>query len=130
MDTSNPQRTDGRWPGGRSRPTWTRKRGRTRQVIAVLLLILLALIGGFFLLGVYGFAKTYGAFFFGSDLGEIARGLVVFVGVLIGVAALAVGVAREGTRHLVGIAAGVLVVASLLGLVLANHYGLAAKVGP
>jgi hypothetical protein len=65
--------------------------------------------------------------FFGSDLGEIARGLVVFVVVLIGVAALAVGVAREGTRHLVGIAAGVLVAASLLSLVLANHYGLEAK---
>jgi hypothetical protein len=55
------------------------------------------------------------------------RGLVVFVVVLIGVAALAVGVAREGTRHLVGIAAGVLVAASLLSLVLANLYGLEAK---
>jgi len=130
MNTSNPQRTDARWPGRRSRPTSTRTGGRTRQVVAVILLILLALIGGFFAWGVYGFAKTYGAFFLGSNLGEIARGLVVFVGVLIGVAALAVGVAREGTRHLVGNAAGVLVVASLVGLVLANHFGLAAKVGP
>jgi hypothetical protein len=127
MNTSNPQRTDGRWPGGRRRPTSTLTGGRTRTVVAVILLILLALIGGFFVWGVYDFAKTYGAFFFGSDLGEIARGLVVFAMVLIGVAALAVGVARDGTRHLVGIAAGVLVVASLLGLVLANHYGLEAR---
>ena len=129
MNTSNPQRTDARWPGRRSRPTSTRTGGRTRPVVAVILLILLALIGGFSVLFVYGFQGTY------SDplvsdldgLGEIAHGLVFAAVVLIGVAALAVGVAREGTRHLVGIAAGVLVGASLLGLVLANHYGLEAK---
>jgi len=129
MNTANPQRTDARWPGRRSRPTSTRTGGRTRPVVAVILLILLALIGGFSVLFVYGFQDTY------SDplvsdldgLGEIAHGLVIAAVVLIGVAALAVGVAREGTRHLVGIAAGVLVGASLLGLVLANHYGLEAK---
>jgi|GEM_PF-4641468 hypothetical protein len=127
MNTSNPQRTDGRWPGRRSRPTSTRTGGSTRPVVAVILLILLALIGGFFVLGVYDFARIYSVFFFGSDLGEIAQGLVVLVVVLIGVAALAIRVAREGTRHVVGIAAGVLVVATLLGLALAYHYGLEAK---
>ena len=78
---------------------------------------------------VYGFQDTY------SDplvsdldgLGEIAHGFVFAAVVLIGVAALAVGMAREGTRHLVGIAAGVLVLASLPGLALANHNGLEAK---
>ena len=129
MNTANPQRADARWPGRRSRPTSTRTGGRTRPVLAVILLILLALIGGYSALFVYGFQDTY------SDplvsdldgLGEIAHGFVFAAVVLIGVAALAVGMAREGTRHFVGIAAGVLVGASLLGLVLANHYGLEAK---
>lgn len=129
MNTANPQRADARWPGRRSRPTSTRTGGRTRPVVAVILLILLALIGGYSALFVYGFQDTY------SDplvsdldgLGEIAHGFVFAAVVLIGVAALAVGMAREGTRHFVGIAAGVLVGASLLGLVLANHYGLEAK---
>src|SRR5674476_1017236 len=106
MNPSNPQRTDARWPGRRSRPTSTRTGGRTRPVLAVILLILLALIGGYSALFVYGFQDTY------SDplvsdldgLGEIAHGFVFAAVVLIGVAALAVGMAREGTRHLVGIA--------------------------
>jgi len=59
MNTSNPQRTDARWPGRRSRPTSTRTGGRTRPVVAVILLILLALIGGFSVLFVYGFQDTY-----------------------------------------------------------------------
>jgi hypothetical protein len=129
MNTSNPQRTDARWPGRRSRPTSTRTGGRTRPVVAVILLILLALIGGYSVLFVYGFQSTYSDPL-GSDLdglGSIAHGLVFAAVVLIGVAALAIRVAREGTRHLVGIAAGVLVGAFLLGLVLANHYGVEAR---
>ena len=47
MNTANPRRTDARWPGRRSRPTSTRTGGRTRPVVAVILLILLALIGGY-----------------------------------------------------------------------------------
>src|SRR5674476_1022860 len=108
MNSANPQRADARWPGRRSRPTSTRTGGRTRPVLAVILLILLALIGGYSALFVYGFQDTY------SDplvsdldgLGEIAHGFVFAAVVLIGVAALAVGMAREGTRHLVGIADG------------------------
>jgi hypothetical protein len=129
VNPSTPQRTDARWPGRRSRPTSTRTGGRTRPVVAVILLILLALIGGFCVLFVYGFQNTYSDPLLSDleGLGEIAHGLVIAAVVLIGVAALAVGVAGEGNRHLVGIAAGVLVGACLLGLVLANHYGLEAK---
>jgi len=129
MNPSSPQRTDVRWPGRRSRPTSTRTGGRTRPVVAVILLILIALIGGFSVFFVYGFQDTYSDPLLSdlAGLGEIAHGLLIAAVVLIGVAALAVGVARGGTRRLVGIAAGVLVGACLLGLVLANHYGLEAK---
>jgi len=129
MNPSNPQRTHVRWPGRRSRPTSTRTGGRTRPVVAVILLILLALIGGFSVLFVYGFQETYSDPILSDleGLGEMTHGLVIATVVLIGVAALAVGIAREGTRRLVGIAAGVLVGACLLGLVLANHYGLGAR---
>jgi len=101
----------------------------TRSVLAVAALVLLALVGVWATWGMYDLASIYGDPT-GSELAlfsTFGMPLLIAVTLLLGAAAGAVALSRGRMRRPVTVAAAVIVGISMVGIVVASHYGVEDK---